>query len=84
MGVLPLQFLEKSSHKTLNLNGDEIFDIIGIEDDFKPQMNVELRINRSNGKMEKVNLLSRIDTDGEAEYYLHGGILHFVLRQLAA
>ena len=84
MGVLPLQFLEKLSHKTLNLNGDEIFDIIGIEDDFKPQMNVELRINRSNGKMEKVNLLSRIDTDGEAEYYLHGGILHFVLRQLAA
>ena len=47
-------------------------------------MNVELRINRSNGKMEKINLLSRIDTEGEAEYYLHGGILHFVLRQLAA
>ena len=84
MGVLPLQFLDKLSHKKLNLNGDEIFDIIGIEDVFKPQMHVDLKINRSNGKTESINLLSRIDTDGEAEYYLHGGILHFVLRQLAA
>ena len=84
MGVLPLQFLDGLSHKKLNLVGDETFDVVGLEDDFKPQMNVKFNINRSNGKTESLLLLSRIDTDGEAEYYSHGGILHFVLRQLAA
>ena len=84
MGVLPLQFLNGLSHKILNLTGDETFDIVGLENDFKPQMNVKFNINRSNGKIESLPLLSRIDTDGEVEYYSHGGILHFVLRQLAA
>ena len=84
MGVLPLQFLDGLSHKKLNLIGDETFDVVGLEDNFKPQMSVKFNINRSNGKTESLLLLSRIDTDGEAEYYSHGGILHFVLRQLAA
>ena len=62
MGVLPLQFLDGLSHKKLNLIGDETFDVVGLEDDFKPQMNVTFNIYRSNGKTESLLLLSRIDT----------------------
>jgi len=84
MGVLPLQFIGGESQHSLNLRGDEIFDIIGLENNFQPRMNFELQINRSNSIIDVIQLLSRVDTDGEAEYYSHGGILHYVLRQLAS
>ena len=84
MGVLPLQFHEGFSQHSLKLTGAETFDLTGIEDEFKPNMNIILNVTYHNGNKERIDLISRIDTDGEAEYFLHGGILHFVLRQLAA
>ena len=84
MGVLPLQFLNNFSHEKLKLIGNELFDIIGLEDNLGPKINVLLKVQRANGDTENIDLLCRIDTDGEAEYYLNGGILHYVLRQLAA
>ena len=84
MGVLPLQFLNNYSHEKLKLIGNELFDIIGLEDNLGPKINVLLKVQRANGDTENIDLLCRIDTDGEAEYYLNGGILHYVLRQLAA
>ena len=84
MGVLPLQFIGGESQNSLNLTGEEIFDIIGLENNFQPRMNFELKIKRSKGIINVIQLLSRVDTDGEAEYYSHGGILHYVLRQLAS
>ena len=84
MGVLPLQFLNNFSHEKLKLIGNELFDIIGLEDNLGPKINVLLKVQRVNGDTENIDLLCRIDTDGEAEYYLNSGILHYVLRQLAA
>jgi aconitate hydratase len=84
MGVLPLQFLGADSVQTLGIKGDETFDLKGIEDDIKPQQEVTLVINRSNGESQNVKVLLRIDTPIEVDYYKHGGILPFVLRQLLA
>jgi aconitate hydratase len=85
MGVLPLQFCPGDSVETLNIQGNERFDIEGIDTDVKPQQKVCLVIYRENGNIQKVPLLLRIDTPIEIDYYKHGGILPFVLRaQLAA
>ena len=84
MGVLPLQFLGNDSVDSLNITGTESYDLIGIEHDIKPQQEVTLVINRANGQSQKVKLLLRIDTPIEVDYYRHGGILPFVLRQLLA
>ncbi|MES2538008.1 MAG: aconitate hydratase AcnA [Pseudomonadota bacterium] len=84
MGVLPLQFIGDDSVATLGIRGDETFDLKGIEDDIKPQQLVTLVINRSNGESQNVTVLLRIDTPIEVDYYKHGGILPFVLRQLLA
>ena len=84
MGVLPLQFIGSDSVQSLNINGDERFDLIGLEQDIKPQQNVTLVIHRANGQTQHVKLLLRIDTPIEVDYYRHGGILPFVLRQLLA
>ena len=84
MGVLPLQFLGKDSVESLGITGDESFDLLGIEHDIKPQQQVTLVIKRANGETQKVKLLLRIDTPIEVDYYRHGGILPFVLRQLLA
>ena len=84
MGVLPLQFIGSDSVQTLNITGDERFDLIGLEQDIKPQQNVTLVIHRANGQTQHVKLLLRIDTPIEVDYYRHGGILPFVLRQLLA
>ena len=84
MGVLPLQFLGSDSVQTLGITGNETFDLKGIEDDIKPQQEVTLVINRSNGQQQEVKVLLRIDTPIEVDYYKHGGILPFVLRQLLA
>ncbi|MCM0044385.1 MAG: aconitate hydratase AcnA [Burkholderiaceae bacterium] len=84
MGVLPLQFLGNDSVQSLNITGNESFDLIGLEDDIKPQQEVTLVIRRANGDTQRVKLLLRIDTPIEVDYYRHGGILPFVLRQLLA
>jgi aconitate hydratase len=82
MGVMPLTFAEGVSRKTLNLDGTESFDLIGIAGDIKPGMEVPLTITRANGETETVPLKCRIDTLDEVDYYLHGGILQYVLRNL--
>src|SRR5690606_5920190 len=83
MGVLPLQFKDGQSAESLKLDGTETFDLVGLETgEVRPMQEVELRINRSTGGRETVNLTLRIDTPIEVEYYLAGGILPFVLRGL--
>ena len=83
MGVLPLQFKEGESAQTYNLDGTETFDIIGLEaSEVVPRQNVTMKINRANGETEEAQLTLRIDTPIEVEYYKHGGILPYVLREL--
>jgi len=84
MGVLPLQFLGNDSVQSLNITGNETFGLEGLEHDIKPQQEVTLVIKRANGDTQRVKLLLRIDTPIEVDYYRHGGILPFVLRQLLA
>ena len=84
MGVLPLQFLEGVSAKTLNLDGTEIYDITGLSDSIQPRQDVTLHITRKDGAKESHQVKLRIDTPIEVDYYRHGGILPFVLRQLVA
>jgi aconitate hydratase len=82
MGVLPLQFPEGVSAQTLKLDGTETFDVLGLSDDIKPMSDVTLVIHRANGTTEKLTVKSRIDTGIEVDYFRHGGILPYVLRQL--
>ncbi len=82
MGILPLEFTEKMTRKTLNLTGNETIDIVGLTGELKPRMIIKAHIHRENGKVDTVNLLSRIDTVNEVDYYRNGGILQHVLRGL--
>jgi aconitate hydratase len=82
MGVLPLQFLDGTDRKTLALDGTEIFDIAGIAGGLKPRQMVEVTISRWNGTVDRIEALCRIDTAEEIEYYRHGGVLQYVLRNL--
>jgi aconitate hydratase len=84
MGVLPLQFKGSDSVDSLGITGKESFDIEGIDGEIKPQQDVTLVINRADGTSKRVSVLLRIDTPIEVDYYRHGGILPFVLRQLIA
>ncbi|MDB6156116.1 MAG: acn [Chthoniobacteraceae bacterium] len=84
MGVLPLQFAEGVNAQTLSLDGTETFDLLGLDDNIKPMSNVTLVIHRADGHRLEVVLRSRIDTGIEVDYYRHGGILPFVLRELVA
>ncbi|MEO8434129.1 MAG: aconitate hydratase [Pyrinomonadaceae bacterium] len=84
MGVLPCQFAEGTTAQTLNLDGTEVFDVTGLEGGVKPRQQVTLTVHRANGESESVPLILRIDTPIEIDYYLHGGILPYVLRQLLA
>ncbi|HEX7234304.1 MAG TPA: aconitate hydratase, partial [Nitrosospira sp.] len=81
MGVLPLQFKDGDDARSLGLLGDEQFDLCGLEE-IRPQQNVTLDICRKDGSRDTVDLLCRIDTDIEVEYYRNGGILPYVLREL--
>jgi len=83
MGILPLQFKEGYSRKTLNLKGSEIINILNVEKGLKPREEVMVEFLFEDGSSKKVNVLSRIDTDNETEYYKHGGILQYVLRKMA-
>ena len=84
MGVLPLQFKGSDSAESLGIIGNETFDIEGADGDLKPQQDLTLVIRRANGDVQRVPVLLRIDTPIEVDYYNHGGILPFVLRQLLA
>jgi aconitate hydratase len=85
MGVLPLQFKLDQNRKTLNLTGKETLDIQGLTGvELTPRMNLNLVITREDGSREKIEVLCRIDTLNEVEYFKSGGILHYVLRQLIA
>jgi aconitate hydratase len=84
MGVLPCQFKGADSVQTLGITGDETFDVTGIESGIRPQMDVTLTIHRKDGSKQSVPVLLRIDTPIEVDYYLNGGILPFVLRELVA
>ena len=82
MGVLPLQFKAGESLQSLGLKGDETFTIVGVDGDLAPQQDMTLVITATDGSTKEVTLLSRIDTPIEVDYYRHGGILPFVLRQI--
>ncbi|PYK61002.1 MAG: aconitate hydratase [Verrucomicrobia bacterium] len=82
MGVLPLQFPEGTNAQTLNLDGSEIFAITRLSNSIEPGKTVTLEIERKNGARDSVPVRLRIDTPIEIDYYRHGGILQFVLRQL--
>ena len=96
MGVLPCQFKEGTNAASLNLDGSETFDITGLvpsdhnsdgsgnKFEVTPRMDVTLTIHRADGRKEEVPVVLRIDTAIEIDYYLHGGILPYVLRQLLA
>ncbi len=84
MGVLPLQFKGNDSTQSLRITGNETFDILGTEGEIKPQQDVTLVIKRADGTSQDVAVKLRIDTPIEVDYYKHGGILPYVLRQLLA
>jgi aconitate hydratase len=84
MGVLPCQFKEGASAQTLKLDGTETFDLVGFANAIRPRQELMLVIHRATGETEHVPVTLRIDTPVEVEYYQHGGILPYVLRQLLA
>jgi aconitate hydratase len=84
MGVLPLQFKDGTTSYSLKLDGTETYDIIGLDANLKPQQDLTLKITRKDGSVENVPVKCRIDTPIEIDYYQHGGILPYVLRQLVA
>ena len=84
MGVLPCQFKEGTSAQTLALDGTETFDLAGVGDALQPRQDLDLTVHHAKGKTETVPVVVRIDTPIEVEYYRHGGILPYVLRQLIA
>jgi aconitate hydratase len=84
MGVLPLTFPEGASWRSLGLRGDEMVTIRGLAEGLQPRQTLAAEIIAADGKVQRVPLTCRIDTLDELEYFKNGGILHYVLRQLAA
>jgi aconitate hydratase len=84
MGVAPLQFKGADSVQSLGIKGDEEFDVVGLAGDLRPQQDVTLVIRRTDGTRQEVKVLLRIDTAIEVDYYRHGGIMPYVLRDLLA
>jgi aconitate hydratase len=84
MGVLPFQFTGSDSVASLGIKGDETIDIVGVENGVKPRQEFPLVIRGKDGTTREIRVLLRIDTPIEVDYYLHGGILPFVLRDLLA
>jgi len=84
MGVMPLVFKDGQGRKSLNLDGTETWDIFGLASGITASMDVKARITRANGSKDDITLLCRIETLDEINYYLHGGILQYVLRRMLA
>jgi aconitate hydratase len=82
MGVLPLQFADGDSAESLGLAGEEVFEIHGISDGIEVGERLEVTATREGGDPVEFTAITRIDTPVEREYYRHGGILPYVLRQL--
>jgi len=82
MGILPLEFKNGVTRKTLNLTGNETIDLLGLSGDIKASMNIKAIIHRADKSKIEMDLLCRIDTANEVEYYRHGGILQYVLRSM--
>ena len=82
MGVLPLVFKDGVTRKSLKLDGSEVIDLTGIKGGITPRMDVQCKITRTDGSLVEAALLCRIDTLDEVDYYLHGGILQYVLRKM--
>jgi len=82
MGILPLQFKDGVTRKTLNLTGEETVSIVGLSNEMKPAATINAVIQYADGTKKEVGLQSRIDTQNEMEYYRHGGILQYVLRNM--
>jgi len=83
MGVLPLQFKDGETRQTLKLTGKETFDLTGLDGGIEPRQDVACTITYEDGATRDIQLLCRIDTGDEIAYYENGGILHYVLRNLA-
>ena len=84
MGVLPLQFHEGMTAQTLGIDGSELFEVLGLNSELKPQQDLTLRITRKDGQVQDYSVRCRIDTPIEVDYFQHGGILPYVLRQILA
>ncbi len=84
MGVIPFEFTGDDSRKSLGLTGEETVDITGLEGDLQPLSEVPCTITMADGSVKEITLKCRIDTAIEKEYIEHGGVLHYVLRDLAA
>jgi aconitate hydratase len=83
MGVLPLEFTDGATRQSLGLTGFETYDIEGMSDSMPPRARLKVRARDASGNVKTFDVVSRIDTPEEATYYRHGGILQYVLRQLA-
>ena len=83
MGVLPLQFTDGTSAQSLGLDGSEVYHIKGLSNDIRPRQKLPLTIERQDGRSETVEVVLRIDTPIEVDYYRQGGILPYVLRGLS-
>jgi len=83
MGVLPLQFLDGQNADSLGLDGTEVFEIGGIAEGLTPSCNLHVTAKREDGFVAEFEVLVRLDTPVDVEYFKHGGILQYVLRQLA-
>ncbi len=84
MGVLPLQFVEGQNRQILNLTGHETLSILGLSDDIHPHQMLKVDVQHTDGTCSHFQVLCRIDTLNEVEYFKAGGILHYVLRNLLA
>ena len=82
MGVLPLQFPEGTNARSLKLDGSEMFSVAGLSDEVRPRQKIRFGIKRKDGQTEEIDAILRIDTPIEVDYYRHGGILPYVLREL--
>ena len=82
MGIVPLQFKNGDSRKTLAIDGSETFDLVGQVNELEPGQDITLRINRADGISQDVVVTCRIDTVNEVQYFQSGGILNYVLRNL--
>ncbi|MDA9745591.1 aconitate hydratase AcnA [Candidatus Pelagibacter sp.] len=82
MGIIPLQFINGLNRKKLDLDGSELISIKGIKEGLKPGDKVSVEFKYKNGDTKKIEMLCRIDTNNELEYYKHGGILQYVLRNM--
>jgi aconitate hydratase len=82
MGVLPLIFKENQNRKTLNLNGDEVVEVLGIDSNIKPRQDLKCIIHKKDGSKIELNLICGLDTGNEVEYFKCGGILQFVINQI--